>query len=233
MRVILFGATGMVGQGVLRECLLDDGVEEVLAIGRSACGVRHEKLREILHADFLDFSDIAEQLTGYGACFYCLGVASAGMKEEAYRRVTVGFTQAVLRTLEEQSPAISFIFVSGAGADSSGRSRTMWARAKGEAENAVLQANLRASYVLRPAFIQPMHGAKSRTPLYRTLYQITAPIFPLLMRLLPAYSTTTERMGRAMLWIARHGWTKRLLESRDIDQAGRASGEPAAAKPRS
>ena len=217
MKVILFGATGMVGQGVLRECLLDVRVERVLAIGRSSLGQSHAKLREIQHADFLDFSPLEAELSGYDACFFCLGVSSAGMSEADYRRVTYGYTLAAAETLAKLNPGMTFIYVSGMGTDNSEKGRTMWARVKGETENALLRLPFKAAYMFRPAGIQPLHGIKSKTKLYRAFYAVTAPILPLLKRLLPNLMTTTEQLGRAMIQVAAEGYRKPLLETQDIN----------------
>ena len=207
----------MIGQGVLRECLLDPDVESVLGIGRSATGQQHGKLRELVHEDFFDFSAIEPELTGLDACFFCLGVSSAGMPEEHYRRVTYDITLAAAQTLVRLNPGMTFIYVSGAGTDSTERGRTMWARVKGETENALLRLPFKAAYMFRPGFIQPLHGIKSKTKLYRIFYAVTAPIFPLLKRF-PKYVTTTEQLGRAMLEVARHGYPKPILESADINR---------------
>ena len=226
MRVVLFGATGMIGQGVLRECLLDPGVESVLTVGRRATAQRHAKLRELVADDLHDLSPIAGELAGLDACFFCLGVSSAGMSEADYRRVTVDLALSTARTLLTRSPGIAFLFVSGAGTDSTGKGRTMWARVKGEAENALLAMPFRAAYALRPAFILPLHGIRSRTPLYRGLYAAMGPLYPLWKALFPRHVTTTERLGRAMLHVARHGAPRRVLESADL--AALAPAEPAA-----
>jgi uncharacterized protein YbjT (DUF2867 family) len=218
MRVLLFGATGMVGQGVLRECLLDPDVESVAAILRNASGQQHPKLRELLHKDFLDFSGIEDQLSGFDACFFCLGVSSAGMNEEDYQRVTYGFTMAAGRTLAKLNPNMTFIFVSGAGADSTERGRSMWARVKGKTENELLRLPFHAVYIFRPAVIVPLHGIQSRTRLYRAFYVLLGPLLPALQGRFPKYVTTTEQIGRAMLKVARQGWPKRVLESSDINQ---------------
>jgi len=214
MKVILFGATGMLGQGVLRECLLDPGVEEVLSIGRRPTGERHEKLHELLHQDFTDFAPIAGALSGYDACFFCLGISSAGMREAAYRRITYDMTMAAARVLTRLNPEMTFIYVSGAGTDAGGR--LMWARVKGETENALLALPFRA-YIFRPAFVQPLHGVVSRTWWLRALYAAFGLLYPVWKALFPNYVTTTEQMGRAMIAVARHGAPKRVLESRDID----------------
>ena len=174
MKVILLGATGMVGQGVLRECLRDPEIAEVLAIGRSATGQQHAKLRETVREDLFDLSDLAATLPGYDACFFCLGVSSAGMKEEAYRRVTYDLTMAVARSLAQQNPGMTFLYLSGAGTDSSERGRSMWARVKGKTENDLLKLPFAAAYMLRPGYIQPMHGVRSKTGWYRALYAVAA-----------------------------------------------------------
>jgi uncharacterized protein YbjT (DUF2867 family) len=158
MKVIIFGATGMVGQGVLRECLLDPDVQRVLSIGRSATGQRHEKLRELIRADLLDYSAIENELRRYDACFFCLGITSLGLSEEQYRRVTYDITMAAAKALARLNPDMTFVYVTGAGTDSTEHGRTMWARVKGETENALLRLPFRAAYMFRPAAIQPLYG---------------------------------------------------------------------------
>jgi uncharacterized protein YbjT (DUF2867 family) len=225
VKVLLFGGTGMVGQGVLRECLLDPAVEQVLAVGRSATGQRHEKLRELVHRDLFDLSPIAGRLSGFDACFFCLGVTSAGMAEDAYRRVTYDLTLAIAGLLAPVSPGMVFVYVSGMGTDGTGKSRVMWARVKGETENALLALPFKAAYMFRPAVIQPMHGIRSKTAWYQALYVVTTPLLPLLRAWFPKYVTTTEEMGKAMLAVARDGAPTRVLENRDISEiaAGRAA----------
>ncbi len=218
MTVLLFGASGMVGQGVLRECLLDPGVESVVSIGRSLTGQQHPKLRELLHNNFLDFSAIEDWLSGFDACFFCLGVSSAGMTEEQYTRVTYGFTVAAARVLARLNPNMIFIYVSGMGTDSSEHGRSMWARVKGKTENELLRLPFRAAYMFRPGAIVALHGIKSRTTLYRVLYVPLSPLLPLLYKLFPKYVTTTEQIGRAMLKVARQGWPKPVLETVDINK---------------
>ena len=217
LNVVLFGATGMIGQGVLRECLLDADVERVLTIGRTATGVQHAKLQEIAQPDMWNYAAIEGRLRGFDACFFCLGVTSAGMSEADYTRVTCGITIAAAETLCQLNPAMTFVFVSGAGADSSEQGRLMWARVKGKTENAIIRLPFKASYVFRPGIVQPMHGERSRTAAYRVLYTITKPLVPLIRRLWPNQILTTEQFGRAMLFVVRHGAPKRVLESADIN----------------
>ncbi|GAA1765470.1 NAD(P)H-binding protein [Nonomuraea bangladeshensis] len=208
MKVIIFGATGMVGRGVLRECLLDARVTDVLTVGRTATGAAHPKLRELVHGDLTDLSPIEDRLAGYDACFFCLGVSSAGMNEKDYRHVTYDYTVTAGRVLARLSPGSVFVYVSGAGTDAHGRA--MWARVKGETENALLAMDLRA-YMFRPGYIQPMHGITSRTRLYRLGYIVTRPVYPLLRRMFGPAMTTTEQIGKAMIAVAEHGAPERVL----------------------
>jgi len=220
MKVIIFGATGMVGQGVLRECLLDRDVEAVLTVGRSATGQVHDKLREVVQRDLGDLGPIADALAGYDACFFCLGVSSLGMKEADYRRVTYDLTLAAAEILARLNPGMTFVYVSGASTDSTEKGRAMWARVKGATENALLRLPFRGAYMFRPGYIQPMHGIVSRTRFLRVLYALVAPLYPLWRRLFPRYVTTTERLGRAMLAVARRGAPKPVLENDEINAAG-------------
>lgn len=217
MKVILFGATGMVGQGVLRECLLDPGVQAVLSVGRSVTGQQHPKLREVVHHDFLNLSAIEDKLSGFDACFFCLGVTSVGMTEERYRRTTFDITIAAAKTLAKLNPGMTFIYVSGMGTDSSERGRAMWARVKGETENALLRLPFKAAHMFRPAAIVPLHGIRSKTAVYRAFHALLAPLLPAMKKLLPKYVTTTEQVGLAMLKIARQGGPKPVLENSDIN----------------
>ena len=217
MDVVLFGASGMVGQGVLRECLLDPEVHRVLSIGRTSIGQQHPKLREIVRTNLFDYSDIEPNLVGYDACFFCLGVSAAGMSEDDYRRVNYDIPLAAATTLLKVNPGMTFIYVSGTGTDSTERGRTMWARVKGATENALLRLPFKAAYMFRPGFIQPMHGETSKTRLYRVFYVIARPLMPLLKRFFPKYVTTTEKIGRAMINVARNGAPKAILETEDIN----------------
>ena len=223
MNVVLFGATGMVGQGVLRECLLDPEVETILAVGRSPVGQAHQKLREIVHADFTSFSAIAPALAGYDACFFCLGVSSAGMREADYGRVTYDVTIAAAEILARLNPGMTFVYVSGAGTDSTESGRSMWARVKGKTENALLRLPFKAAFMFRPGAIQPLHGVKSKTKLYRALYVAFGVLLPVMKAVFPNQVTTTEVVGRAMLAVAKRGADKVLLETRDINALGAAA----------
>lgn len=215
MKVILFGATGMVGQGALRECLLAPDVESVLTIGRTATGQRHAKLREIVHTDLTDYAAIESELAGHDACLFCIGVSATGMSEQDYTRITYDVTLAAAQVLARLSPGMTFLYVSGEGTDSTERKRAMWARVKGRTENALLALPLRA-VMFRPGLIRPMHGVKSKTRLYRVAYAVLWPLFPVLGAL--GAMTTTERVGRAMLEVARRGAPKPILTNRDIDE---------------
>jgi uncharacterized protein YbjT (DUF2867 family) len=215
MNVLLFGATGMVGQGVLRECLLDADVQVVQTVGRTATGLQHTKLREIVQKDLYQYSSAEADWSGFDACFFCLGVSSAGMKEADYERVTYGITLAIAETLSRLNPGMTFIYVSGAGTDSTEHGRVMWARVKGKTENALLRLPLKA-YMFRPGFIQPLHGIGSKTALYRVFYVVGKPLMPLLRFAFPNFILTTEEIGRAMIAVAKRGAPKRILEIRDI-----------------
>jgi uncharacterized protein YbjT (DUF2867 family) len=217
MNVMLFGASGMVGQGAVRECLADPEVEHVLSVGRSPAGQQHPKLREIVHENLFDLAPVQRELTGYDACLFCLGVSSAGMAEARYRKVTYDLTLSIAETLVKLDPGMTFIYVSGAGTDSSEHGRTMWARIKGKTENALLRLPFKAAYMFRPGAILPMHGIKSKTRLYRIGYTIATPLYPIFKKLFPNSVTTTEQLGRAMLTVAKNGYSKPVLEGKDIN----------------
>ena len=219
MKVILFGATGMVGQGVLRECLLDPDVTAVIAVGRSVTGQQHLKLREIVHSDFLDYTTIEQDLSGYDACFFCLGVTSLGMSEENYRRVTYDITLAAAQTLVRLNPDMTFVYVTGASTDSTEQGRVMSARVKCKTENALLRLPFKAAYMFRPGAIQPLHGIKSKTAWYQAIYVMAGPLLTLLRRVAPKYVTSTEQIGRAMLSVVKRGYPTRILETEDINRA--------------
>jgi uncharacterized protein YbjT (DUF2867 family) len=231
MRVLIFGATGMVGQGVLRECLLDPSIYAVQTVGRSATGTQNPKLREMVQPDLFHYSGIETELKGFDACFFCLGVSSAGMSEQEYENLTYTLTLAAAETLSRLNPAMTFVYVSGARTDSSEKGRVMWARVKGKTENAILRLPFKAAYMFRPGVIQPVHGARSKTTAYRVGYALAKPLLPLLRRLFPRYILTTEEIGRAMIHVAKRGAPKNVLESWDIgDCATTSSAFPSVAK---
>ena len=214
MKVLIFGATGMVGQGVLRECLLDPGVSQVVALVRKPSGQAHSKLREVVHRDFFDYRVVEPELTGLDACFFCLGVSAAGLSEAEYRRLTHDLTLAAAETLARLNPAMTFVYVSGAGTDSTEQGRTMWARVKGRTENALRR--------------QPLHGIRSRTGWYQAAYTLMKPAFPLLRWLFPKAILTTEGLGRAMLRVARDGAPTAILEAADLIALGASPARAAA-----
>ncbi|MCJ7628257.1 MAG: hypothetical protein MUO50_07690 [Longimicrobiales bacterium] len=216
MKVVLFGANGMVGGGVLRECLENPQVDSILAVGRRACGMVHPKLRELILSDLFSLEEVRSDLTGCQACFFCVGVSSAGMSEADYRRVTLDLTIAVATVLGEVNPGLTFCYVSAQGADSSGRGRFMWARVRGETENRLLQMPFPA-YMFRPGYIQPWKGVPSKTKAVRVMYTVLGPFFPVLNRLFPNQVTTTVRIGRAMIRAATIGCSNHVLEARDIN----------------
>ena len=217
MKVILFGATGMVGQGVLRECLVDAGVERVLVVGRSPTGVQHAKLHEVLHDNFTDFSKIESQLAGYHACLFCLGVSSIGMDPERYRHLTYDVTMAAANMLVRLNPGMVFTYVTGRSTDSTEQGPVRWARVKGKTENDLLKLPFKAAYMFRPAGIQPLHGVRSKTAWVQAIYVVAAPLLSYLARTAPKYMTTSEQLGRAMIKVARDGYPKPVLESEDIN----------------
>ncbi len=220
MRVIIFGATGMVGQGVLRACVEDRGIDEILVVGRTPLNRRPAKVRETIHRDFTDFTAVQKDLAGFDACFFCLGASSAGLSEEEYTRITYDYTLAAARAVGADNPSLTFAYLSGAGADSTEVGRIMWARVKGRTENELLAMPFHVA-VFRPGYIQPRGGIVSRTPAYRRLYRLTSWLYPLLRRLAPGHVTTTEHIGRAMIAVmALRGDGPALLSSRDINRLG-------------
>jgi uncharacterized protein YbjT (DUF2867 family) len=219
MNVLLFGATGMVGQGVMRECLLDADVQLVQTVGRTATGARHPKVREIVRQDLEHYASIESELSGFDACFFCLGVSAGGMGEARYARITYRITMAAAETLARLNPGMTFVYVTGAGTDSSERGRVMWARVKGRTENALLRLPFKGAYMFRPGAIQAVHGERPKTASYRVVYTLLAPLLPVLRRLFPRAILTTEQIGRAMLAVARHGAATRILDITAIREA--------------
>lgn len=215
MKVLLFGSTGMIGQGVLREALADPAVASVVAIGRSKSSTEHPKLQQITLPDPSDLSTV-DGLADFDACLFCAGVSSAGMSEADYTKVTYDFTVRVAETLVAKNPRLVFIYVSGAGTDSTERGRSMWARVKGRTENTVLALPFERAYMARPGYIQPEGGITSRTGLYRAAYAVTGPLYPLLRRLAPGSVMTLGELSRAMIAAAKHGAPKQVLEVTDL-----------------
>jgi uncharacterized protein YbjT (DUF2867 family) len=224
IHAVLFGATGMVGAGVLLECLDDPRVQSVLAIGRSPSGRKHPKLREVLREDFFNYDDMRSEFASCNACFFCLGVTSVGLDEAAYTHLTYDLTTAAARAMAAVNPNMTFCYVSGVGTDSTGRGRTMWARVKGKTENAILALPFKAAFMFRPAFIQPVKGVHSQTWWYQAMYTIVAPLSPAMLRLFLQFSTTTASLGRALIRVAAEGYSRPILHSRDINALGKAVG---------
>jgi hypothetical protein len=210
----------MIGQGVLRECLIDSDMARVVTVGRRPTGQKHAKLSEIVCPDLANLAPLEPQLTGFDACLFCLGVSVLGMTEEQYTRVTYDLTTSVAKALVRTSPGLTFIYVSGAGTDSSERGRVMWARVKGRTENALLSLPFKAAYMFRPGAVIPLHGIRSATRWYNAMYFGLRPLYPILSRVAPTMITTTERLGRAMLTVAHRGYSAPILEMADINTLG-------------
>jgi len=223
MKVIIFGATGMVGQGVMRECLSNPEIDFILTVGRTATGLQNAKLREIVHADLWNYASIESELIGFDACFFCLGVSAAGMREAEYAHLTYDLTLAAAGTLCRLNPQMVFTYVSGLGTDSSEQGFSMWARVKGRTENALLRLPFKAAYMFRPGFIQPMHGIRSRTKSYRVLHVLLGQVLPLAQLAFPSAITNTDILARAMIEVARHGTIKTHLGNADILAVSRSA----------
>lgn len=213
MKIIIFGASGMVGQGVLREALAAEDVTHILSIGRSDSEVTHPKLRTLVHADLLDYSAIEDLLTGFDACFFCLGASAVGMDEAGYSRINHDIPLAAGQVLSRLNPQLTYTYVSGAG---TGSQSAMWARVKRRTETDLLELPFKAAYMFRPGVIQPLHGARSKTPMYNAFYVLTGPLLSIARKLLPKYVLSTEEIGLAMLEVVRHGAPKTILETADI-----------------
>jgi len=213
---IIFGATGMVGEGVLHVCLHHPDVESVLVISRKPCGLKDDKLKEILHNDFFDYTTLGDRLKGYNACFFCLGVTSVGKTEEEYTRLTYDLAMAAARTLAHLNRDMTFCYVSGAGTDSSERGRSMWARVKGKTENDLAKLSFKAAYAFRPGFIKPIKGLKKGYRLSRAL----GTLYPALKLIAGNYVCTLEEVGRSMVHVAMKGYEKKVLECVDIQMLG-------------
>ena len=219
MNAVIFGATGMVGKGVLLECLDDARVEHVLLVSRHPIDVSHPKIREIVHADFTAFENLTPAFADIDACFYCLGVTAVGLSEGQYHHLTYDLTLAAATALASASAGrLTFCYVSGEGTDSTEHGGTMWARVKGKTENALLRLPFKAAFMFRPGYIQPLRGIRSKTRWYQALYDVIGPFYPIVRRLFPKYVTTTTDIGRAMIHVAVSGWSRQILSSGDINQ---------------
>ena len=217
INVILFGATGMVGSGVLIECLAHPAVKSVLVIGRNSCQVDHPKLKEIIISDFEDYADIKEQLSGYDACFYCLGITSLLTSAADYTTITYNYTLAAARTLVEINPQMTFAYISGAGTRQDGKG-VMWIRVKGRVERDLSDLPFKQVYLLRPAYIQPTEGAKH----VHLIYKLVGWLYPLWKRMMPNLVITCSELGRAMINSVLEPQPKQVLESRDLSELGEA-----------
>ncbi|MBD2766658.1 NAD-dependent epimerase/dehydratase family protein [Hymenobacter sp. BT664] len=218
IKAIITGATGMLGEGVLLECLRDADVESVLLLSRQPSGYAHPKLRELLHADFQHLQAVESQLAGYNACFYCAGVSAVGRSPAEYERITFDTTLAVAQTLLRLNPDLAFIYVTGAGTDSSEQGRSHWARTKGRTENALLRLPFRQAYMFRPGFVRATPGQRN----VLKLYKYVSWLYPLFRRLGSNYVSTMAELGQAMLNAVRGGYPKRVLEVPDIVTLARA-----------
>lgn len=212
IRAIIFGATGMVGEGVLHQALLHPDVDSVLVINRRPCNEIDEKVKEVIHADFYNYASIEKDIIGYNACFFCLGVSSVGMKEKEYSRITYDLTMQAAQALSRLNPDMTFCYVSGTGTDSSEKGNLMWANVKGKTENDLLKLPFKSAFMFRPGFIKPIRGLKNTY----LVYKIISPLFPLFKLLFPKYICTLEDLGNAMIQTVLNGYPKKIIENCDI-----------------
>ncbi|NQV38237.1 MAG: epimerase [Candidatus Marinimicrobia bacterium] len=216
IKAIITGSSGMVGQGALLECLDSSDVSDVLVINRRPINIKHPKLKELLVDDFFDLSSIEKELSGYNACFFCLGTSAAGMSEEKYQHITYDLTLHFAETILKHNPGLTFCYVSGTGTDSQENSRMMWARVKGKTENDLLKLPFKAAFMFRPGYIQPLRGIKTKTKVYQIFYALLKPLYPILKHF-PKFVTDTTKVGQAMIHVALSGYEKPHLESVDIN----------------
>jgi len=217
LRAIFTGATGMAGHATLLECIENAEVEEVLVINRSALGLKHPKLKEVIHKDFFDLASINKQLSGFNTCYFCIGVSSVGMSEEKYHHFTYDLTVSFAETVAKLNEGLTFCYVSGAGTDSSEAKTTMWARIKGKTENKLLSMPFKSAYMFRPGYIQPMKGVKTRVFIYQIAYKVLSPLYPILKRVFPNGVTSSAQLSRAMISVSKSGFPKKILETSDIN----------------
>jgi hypothetical protein len=220
IKALLLGSTGMIGRGVLLECLEDEQVESILVINRNSCNIKHPKLKEIIHKDISDLSPLKEELAACNACFFCLGISSVGLSENEYHKATYNITTKVATTLLSINKDFVFCYISGAGTDSSEKGKIMWARVKGKTENALLAMPFKKAYMFRPGYIQPMKGIKSRTAWYNALYVIFKPLY-FILKHFSKYVTDTQTLGKAMINAVSENYPKSIIESSDINQLGK------------
>ena len=217
IKAIIFGSSGMIGKGLLRECLRNPKIESILAINRQPSNLRYTILKEIIHENFFDISALKDDLKGYNTCFFCLGVSAAGLSENEYHKITYDLTIYIAETLLKLNKEMTFCYISAAGADSSEKGRIMWARVKGKTENALLRMPFTKAYMFRPSYIQPMVGIKSKTKLYNNLYSITKPFYFFLRRF-KSFVTNSEYLASAMINAVAKGYEKNILKSSDINK---------------
>ncbi len=215
-KVIITGATGMVGKGVLLACLASDEIESILLLNRSSIDIENKKITEIIHKDFQNFSTFFEVFKGYDACYFCLGVSSFRMKEKEYNEITYKTTLHLAKLLSNVNPEMSFCYVSGTGTDSSEKGKSMWARVKGKTENAIFKLPFKSAFMFRPGFIQPVDGIKSKTSLYSSIYTIIGPFYPFLKWINPKGMITTDDLGRAMIKTTLDGYDETIIYNKDI-----------------
>lgn len=216
MKVIITGATGMVGKGVLLECLDHSEITQVLSISRKATGIAHPKLKELLHPDFSEYASVVDQLQGYDACYACMGVSAAGMKEEQYTKFTYDFTLALANELLKINPNMTFNYVSGEGTDSSEKGRSMWARVKGKTENDLLNLGFRQAFMFRPGAIIPLRGVEPSSKMYKVLINNLKWLLKLIKRIAPNAVVDTTQIGLAMINVTLKGYDKKVLRPLDM-----------------
>ncbi|MFA6261516.1 MAG: NAD-dependent epimerase/dehydratase family protein [Bacteroidia bacterium] len=217
LKVIITGSTGMVGEGVLHVCLNNDRVSEILVINRKPCGYTHAKLKEIIHTDFFNLESIQEQFRGYNACFFCLGVTSIGKDEEVYTKFTHTLTLNFATAVSAENSGMTFIYVSGAGTDSTEKGKSMWARVKGKTENDLKKLPFKHVYLFRPGYIQPIAGMKYTHAFYHWISWM----YPAFRLLFGGFTSTLEEIGKAMIGATVSGYEKPVLEVKDINRLGK------------
>lgn len=223
--VIITGTTGMVGKGVLLECIDAKDIEKILLINRSSVGIKHAKIKELLVNDFFNLDQVKEEMTGFHACFFCLGISSIGQREENYAKITHDLTLNFARQFKEKSPKSIFCYVSGAGTDSSEKGRSMWARVKGKTENDLFKLGFNKAYMFRPGYIQPLRGIKSKTGWYQAIYNVFSPIY-LILKHFPSTATNTINIGLSMIKTLPGNYPNIILNNKEINQLSNVKNKP-------